>query len=494
MLSFSQSNSEKESNISLNVLSSTTNSNDYEKERSDPPNISNYEYITKKKLILCQKCGKSPKISFNTLKLININCECQIYENENIEKFHEYFFTFNNNKIKFENFTCKNHLNKKFRYFCQDCNFDICKDCIAKDGKHKTHTYISLLNCKKEFETIKEYKENVFFSEIMELIKKSYEEYPNSNLYETINNAYSFISEKKYEDKKLNDAILIKSKRMLKIRIPRELIENNKNTNEIIEIQIIRQNFHNLKELCKFNFPNLKILNLSENNIDDISPLKYLISPNLDSLILLKNKINDKNIEYIKDFQFPKLKSLNFFNNSFTNFQIFDEIKVFKNLTLLYIGSNRFQKYIHNININNINSIKYNFDNLEIFGGTKGVFNNNTIELLTCFKFPKLKKLYLSGNNLNSLAFIKSLYCPELKEIWLKDNDLKDFNELIKFEKLEIINLENNLIESLAKFEPFLKKKKLIKVYISENKIDVKNNKILIDQIKKQIDLILNYS
>ena len=492
MLSFSQSNNLKENSSSISLdLPNSIISNDYEIQSSEPQNISKYEYIDKKKLILCQNCGKSPKISFNSLKLININCECQIYENENIEKFYEYFFTFTNNKIKFENFTCQNHLNKKFRYFCEDCNFDICKDCIAKDGKHKTHTYVSLLDCKKQFEVIKEFKENEYFSEIMDLLKMAYEEYPNSNLYETINNAFSFISQKKYNNNDLNNDILIEAKRMLKIRISSQILENKNNINEIIEIQIIRQNFHNLNELCQFEFPNLKLLNLSENNIDDISPLKNLISPNLEGLVLLKNKINDKNIKYIKDFQFQKLKTLNFFNNNFTNYQIFDEIKVFKNLTLLYIGSNRFQEDISHININ---TIKYNFYNLKTLGVTKGVFTNNTIELLTYFKFPKLTTLYLSGNNLNSLSFVKNIDCPELKEIWLKDNDLKDFEELLKFKKLEIFNLENNLIKSLEKIEPFLKMGKLKKVYISENKIELKKNKKLIGRIKKQIDLILNYS
>ena len=467
----------------------STSSDNYSIERTNPPNISSYEYKYKKTLIFCPKCGKIPTFIFKSFKIIDINCECLFYENELIEKYYDFVFTFSTDKIKISTYTCVNHINRKFKYFCPDCNYDICKDCIVKDKKHITHSYTPLMICDKEFEKIREYKENEFFYKMMELIKSIYEEYPNSNLYETIKNAYNFICGKQNN----NSDIIIQPKRMAKIRISRELIENKIATNEIIQIQIIRQNFYNINPLCKLTFPALKILNLSENNIDDISPLQNLNSPNLESLILLKNRINDKCIKCIKNFKFGKLNSLNFFSNYLTDYQIFDEATIFPNLQLLYIGENRFNE---NIDYIKLKEKRYNFSNLETLGTTRGVFSNETIKLISCFKFPKLKTLYLSGNNLNNLSFINHIDCPELEEIWLKDNDLENYDSLIKFEKLKIINLENNIIKSLENIRKFIEKGSLNKIYISNNKIDLNNkeNKKLIEEFQSKIVFKLNYS
>ena len=479
-------------NIDIDCFSEFTSSINSNKNSIGKTNHSNnfsYECKIKKTLILCLRCGKIPTFTFNSFKLININCECLFYENENIEKFQDFVFTFSTDKIKISTYTCESHIDQKYKYYCPDCKYDICKECIVKDNRHITHSYIPLVICEKEFEKIEEYKENIYFYDMMEIIKSIYKEYPNSNLYETIKNAYNFLC----GNPNNNDDIIIKPLKMIKIRILRELIESKISTNEIIQIKIIRQNFYNINHLCKLKFPELKILNLTENNIDDISPLQNLISPNLESLILIKNRINDTNIKFIKNFKFKKLNSLSFFNNYLTDYQVFDEVTIFPNLQLLYLGANRFNENIEHIDIK---EKKYNFSNLETLGTTRGVFCNETIKLLSCFKFPKLKTLYLSGNNLNNLSFINHIDCPGLEEIWLKDNDLEDYDSLIKFEKLKIINLENNIIKSLENIRKFIEKGKLNKINISNNKIDLNNNdnKKLIDEFQSKIELQLNYS
>lgn len=478
--------------IHFSIDSKSFNSSELEIQKSNIPEIYDGNDLVKKetKYILCKKCGIIPILSFQNFHLINISCECLTYENESIEKFYDYIFTLSNDKIRVDNYTCKIHLNKKFQYYCRDCKFDICKDCIAKDGNHKTHLFVPLLDCEKKYEKIKEYKENEYFNEIMKLIKETYDEFPVSSLYKTIENAYNLISKNLDNNQNFN---FIETKREIRIRYLKELndIRNKNIYQEIVEIQIIRQDLFNLKPLCNFEFRELKLLNLSENNIDDISPLKNMISPKLECLILLKNKLSDKNIEYLKDFKFAKLKTLNLFDNYLTDFQFFDEIKVFPNLKVLYIGKNTFDENIRNIDFN---SKKYNFPNLESLGATKGVFSNESIKNLACFKFPKLKILYLSGNNLSSLSFIEQIECPELDEIWLNDNDLTNFTPLIKFENIDTINLDNNKIDSLESLTLFLEKTKLKKFLISNNKIDSQKEKAIIDEIKKKIELKLNYS
>ncbi len=56
--------------------------------------------------------------------------------------------------------------------------------------------------------------------------------------------------------------------------------------------------------LCGLDLCNLKIMELQENNISDISPLlnDNLNFPNLEVLNLSKNHIGDKNITYFSQF------------------------------------------------------------------------------------------------------------------------------------------------------------------------------------------------
>ena len=75
----------------------------------------------------------------------------------------------------------------------------------------------------------------------------------------------------------------------------------------------------------------------------------------------------------------------------------------------------------------------------------------------------------------------------------MKDNRIKEFSILHKFKSLKKINLENNLIDKIDDLNQFTEP---ITILLSNNKIDLNNerNKILINEIKKKLKLILNYS
>ena len=491
----SDENNDPSVNICNSILSSSNNFEDYEIEKTNP-HISNYSIIEDKIVfIMCPKCGQIPKITFNTLKFVNILCECNYIKNTYIDNLQDYFIKFSSKKIKINNYTCIYHPHKKFRYYCSDCQANICKYCKTKDDRHKTHTCIRLIDLREKYkiieDNIKKMDNIQNFRDIINSLENTYNNNPNYNLYETFDNLYKLICSPEEKNKDLN--MIIKVKNELKIKSSKALMENIHNIEKITIIEIIRQNLYNINELCKLKFTQLKILNLSENNIQDISPLKNLFSPNLEVLNLLKNKIDDKNIEHIKNFKFPKLISLVLFHNYFKDYTIFEAITKFPNLKTLYIGSNNFNKNIKHLNLN---EIKYEFNNLVNIGLINGVFSDDSIKLLSCFHFPKLKNIYLSGNNLSSLSFLNQLICPELYQIWLKDNRIKEFSILTKFKALKRINLENNLIDKIEYLIQFIEEVKIEKILLSNNKIDLTNekNKRLIHEIKKKIHLDLNYS
>ena len=458
-----------------------------------------FSYISKSeneklyKFIICPKCCSTPEILFKTTKSINILCNCSKIENDRMEDIINNYIIGNKNiKVKIGDYSCKIHFNKKYEYFCKDCNKNICRDCKVIDDKHSTHELLPFLEYESKFQKIEEKigKVNENFKEVIKVIIENYKNYPNYNLYKNINNVYNLLNDNTNFDNCEHNENINEIIKWIKIRSPKELSERINNIDKIIEIQIIRQNFYDLSKICNLELTGLKVLNLSENNINDINPLSTAKFENLESLILLKNKIDDKNIDYIKQFKFPKLKTLNFYYNYFTNYKIFDEIKNFKNLEKLYIGSNRFNEKIENIDLK---KTKYEFLKLKAIGLTNGVFSEKSIKLISCFEFPELKELYLSGNNLKSLSFLEYLNCPKLEEIWLKDNNIKDYNLIGKLENIKKINLDNNLIDNLEDLKQIKTKK--LSISLSNNKIDLKNErtKLLIEELKNIIELNLKY-
>ena len=123
----------------------------------------------------------------------------------------------------------------------------------------------------------------------------------------------------------------------------------------------------NLEELCFKEFSELKELNISNNKLIDISPLKEIKAPKLEKIDLSHNEI--KNLtgktNPFKDYNFPQLKELNLSHNILTNVFELKAIKAPK-LKLMNISNNHY----------NANNLTQNFD---IFKFT--------------FDFPELEQL-----------------------------------------------------------------------------------------------------
>ena len=121
---------------------------------------------------------------------------------------------------------------------------------------------------------------------------------------------------------------------------------------------ILRQ--EDLFELCNNNFRKLEELNLSNNDLIDISLLKVLKAPHLKKIDLSHNKIENVTgtTDPFKDYNFPQLEELNLSYNNLTNIY---ELKAFiaPNLKIIDISFNQFD----DINLaQNIDFFKFNFN------------------------------------------------------------------------------------------------------------------------------------
>ena len=411
---------------------------------------------------------------------------------EDINSFNKY-----PDKILFDNYClCDEHLGQKFVYFCDDCEGNLCRVCYTEDKTHITHKIIDfngnefkkkINEIEKKIPSLKDVNSSIssenqkkynnylkIFREIFEI----YEEYPCYNIYRCINNINDFI-QKDSNNATFQIIIHKDMKEYFKVRLSRELkkvLEKNKDGDLIKTIRINKKNFKCLNVLSNRDFKSLKLLELSNNNIRDLTPLLNSKFPVLEDLNLSINRIDDDNATKIFKINMPNLKYLNLFNNNLKKYDIFKNIHIFKRLTKLFIGVNKFNKEISEIDENTI----YDCQAIKIMGLTRGIFSDESIDLISKFKFQNLQLLYLSCNNLSTLSFIDKLNCKieNLEEIWLVSNNLTEFYPLIKFKNLKKINLKGNRINNIEKLVDFVKHFAQLKlINFEENNID-KNNQI----------------
>lgn len=240
-----------------------------------------------------------------------------------------------------------------------------------------------------------------------------------------------------YDENEINKENEIETNRKLKIYTFNEFEDNIHNSELISLIDINTYNFYDITILSIHNFTSLEELNLKNNNISDIRALTFARFPNLKILNLENNKIGDDEIESVNNLNFPNLVHLSFNSNYFEDFYIFKAIEHFCGLKYLNMCSNRF-----NEDISNYKNIDFKFPSLEVLLLENGVFNNNSIEILSQFDLKHLEILKLDNNNLDSLSFVEKLNSDNLKELTVPNCDYEDKIYLIKFIHLEKINID----------------------------------------------------
>ena len=212
----------------------------------------------------------------------------------------------------------------------------------------------------------------------------------------------------------------------------------------ISSIKINYQNNIDLSKLKYFNFEKLKTIQINHCNLKDLSGLKDIKNKEqIKQLDLEYNLIDDNNLKNLANFK--NIRFLNLFDNNLTNYEVLEFCqKNFNELETLYLGKNKFI-------INKEYNEKYYFNDLKILGITE-CFTNSTAHLISNIICENLNSLYISGNKLESIKFMKNFESKNITEFWAKENNLKNISELglLKSKNsLEIINLEKNKIEEL---------------------------------------------
>ena len=295
------------------------------------------------------------------------------------------------------------------------------------------------------------------------------------------------------------------------IKIISELLFNE-NLRENLEILSFKTN-----KISEINIIESLIQKFKDNNIDEFSPFITLNFKNLKELDLGNNLISYFRVDDIKFF--PSIKILYLSDNNFVYPIDYDGLKqINKNVILIFAGNyfvlkslvrneyiKELIKRVKTVNNYAIKKLIFNYlfgkKNIDLFEeidlnnfkenlkylylGNCSLTNGIIINFLkNKFKMPKLKKLFINGNQLDDNFF--SLYIENELHLILKNLKYLDIsnNEEIEFKNLEIFYkfITSTKIKELilfhTKFEDYVLNN--IKEIIIDNK---KNN----ENVNKQI-------
>ena len=233
---------------------------------------------------------------------------------------------------------------------------------------------------------------------------------------------------------------------------------NIKNT-KITELELNYLGNEVLRDICKINFKELIKLNLISNNFSDIKGLKEIKSEKLQILNLINNNIKDINI--LDKVNFKNLKRLDLNYNNISDIRVLENV-IFENLEILDLGMNEIRdiNILASVNFKELKELYLNLNkisDISVFGKTVfakleilDLSNNNIsdIDILEKIQSEKLEILDLSNNNISDIDILGNINFKMLKQLNLNYNNISDIEikalEKVKIEQLEILNLFKN--------------------------------------------------
>ena len=443
----------------------------------------------------CNHCHGTPE---NNEDIFSYCVDCKVYfcNKENCKNKHQ-----DENHHKFlinqRNQYCMDHPEEIKSIFCKNCQDNICIK--TKSEKHKDHDLIELKDLNKDFLKYKEIilEKNKELLKIIKFNQTIIDICRNENNYlyfkSLINIGKGFYKEKCRDS---HDFKLLFNDYNNEIKESEEIAEKifnkkdvliTRNKENLLLNNKINEDYSGL--ISKIRFNQLKLIDLSDNNLGNIEFLNYISLPFLEFLNLSHNKIS--NIDPIGEIKSKSLAFIYFQNNEITDIGAFINNK-FPTLQILRLENNS------NLNINNssfrmvrrmyenkiitdseIENIKndYNFNENDRFlsledkrGGNlllrdffifftskskneieKLVLRNNDIDnpsLLKNIQLDNLTKLDLSMNNIKNLDFLKEMKAKNLTQLFLNNNKINDLSQLKNirktFPRLNSIDLYSN--------------------------------------------------
>jgi hypothetical protein len=348
-----------------------------------------------------------------------------------------------------------------------------------KDNKFNLKYLDKIINCENIYiihpKKISEYDLEKIFSSNLRKIKKI--NFNKIHLDRKLSNMYSYLRLRNLNILHIeNCEFNLKGINILsQINLP-NLLELKINQNKISDVFSLFQSEHKLRNLTieilidinhseKFNFPQLKKIEISENEIRDFEIFKIFI-PKLPNLIEI-NLNNNKNLYYkwrllhryfdsnftkpnyfyfrieeisLSLVNFPNIKILCLNGYNITNHGMMHLSKVIlKNLEKLTLADN----FIENNGMYHLS--KADFPLLKYLSLHSNIIEDEGIKFLSQSKF-KLEYLHLGNNKIGNvgLNYLSKDYFPFLKNLYLYDNRvcLLHFYNIPreKFPKIMILN------------------------------------------------------
>lgn len=196
---------------------------------------------------------------------------------------------------------------------------------------------------------------------------------------------------------------------------------------------------------------------MRNNKIESIDKNAFL---NLNLLNTLE--LDSNMLKFISPDVYCGLKSLKYFSLKFNRFESLEIFNFSKNFLSLDL-SNNFLKVLRNKDIEKLEKIEA----LDLSLNRLQYIDTNLR------KFGSMKKLILSGVNLNSLGQINFTQFPNLEELDLSNNNItwSSSESYLNLRRLKVLNLENT---SLIEVDILEDLKDLTEIFLSNNKILLK--------------------
>lgn len=445
------------------------------------------------KIFFCKKCKEIPSINFLKDNTLNINCKCKEIMNQKTKDFIEEHLIKKNEKELKKYLYCQIH-EKKFIYYCIDCNDNLCEECASlKEHENHKNTFKYLIIDENEIKeilmSIKEIKKELQKGDIENRqnlnIIKAFIKYIND--YPCYNQYINFIEFKEY----LNSLKSNIPKALKRIKI-NDVHDFNKELNplQISSIKIKNSELENFSFLKGLNLKNLEELIWTNGKINSLNDILDINFEKLKVLNLADNNLNIKNLNLNPD-NLKQLETLNIFKNKIKSPEVFEYVSKFENLKKLYIGSNHFDEE----EIDKFKKMIIHLPKLELLGITTNCFSDSTISFLENLKFESLETLYISRNNLSTLSFMQNIKLEKLKKFWSIQNSLtniEQLNYLKDIKTLENINLKNNKITDINNLLKIIKNfPNLQELNLQGNNIDINKYKYIIQKAREKIKLLL---
>ena len=397
---------------------------------------------------------------------------------------------------------CLEHYNSDIISFCVDCQENICdKESTTKHRGHTKKNFIEFEADIGKYRDIIIYKNKVLSDIIRfnQAILNTYDKFQDNyfHIQSLINIGKSLEEENKRDPKELECMInrLEKSHKaqQLAIKSLQDEFELDFNGEEIkvylrnrklfdkgfklisdiqfkrlIDLNLSDNKIENISPLDNMNLPHLKYIDFSENKIKDIKPLAELNCKKLKEICLQYNNIDDFS-PFLKS-EFPYLERLRIENNNFNkDTEEFKQILKKYTKKVIYIAktlkefNDKYKIQIdEKMEIIDLTGLKGGEDLLQelylILDPNKPVkklfLQDNKIKdasLISRMPLRKLNFLDLSMNEITNLKFLTEMKCIHLTELYLNDNKINDITPLIQFNDPDLYQKEKGDADDVTK-------------------------------------------